>query len=192
MSPGANNNLGIFTQPTNGDGGDVRGQELSASAPFNMFASWLDGFGAYGSYSRAASSVKLPDIIGLNPNQRVPTSGNISLPGLSKDNAKLTLYFEKWGFSAFVAGNYRSDYIGSVANDSIGGYPTLKRIKAQSWVSAQVGYDVQSGYLKGLGFRVEGNNLNDPTYVQLKSDGTVDSTNKTGHTLILKVNYKLQ
>ncbi|MGT3101476.1 hypothetical protein, partial [Klebsiella pneumoniae] len=68
----------------------------------------------------------------------------------------------------------------------------LKRIKAQSWVSAQVGYDVQSGYLKGLGFRVEGNNLNDPTYVQLKSDGTVDSTNKTGHTLILKVNYKLQ
>ncbi|MDP1244245.1 hypothetical protein, partial [Klebsiella pneumoniae] len=59
LSPGANNNLGIFTQPTNGDGGDVRGLELSASAPFNMFASWLDGFGAYGSYSRAASSVKL-------------------------------------------------------------------------------------------------------------------------------------
>jgi iron complex outermembrane recepter protein len=192
LAPGVNNNLGIFTQPANGNGGNLRGLELSASAPFNLLTSWLDGFGAYGSYSRTASSVKLPDILGLNPNQRVPTTGNISLPGLSKENAKLTLYFEKWGFSAFVADNYRSEYIGSVANDSTGGYPTLKRIKAQSWVSAQVGYDVQSGYLKGLGIRLEGNNLNDPTYVQLKSDGSVDSTNKTGHTLILKVNYKLQ
>ena len=71
-------------------------------------------------------------------------------------------------------------------------FPTLRRIKGSSWVSAQVGYDVQEGMFKGLGFRVEGNNLNDPTYVQLRSDGTVGSENKTGHTLILKVSYKLQ
>jgi iron complex outermembrane receptor protein len=192
LTPGSKGYLGIFTQPTNGDGGNVKGVEMSASAPFNLLTSWLDGFGAYGSYSYTSSSVKLPDILGLNPTQQVPVGGRMELPGLSKTNAKLTLYFEKWGFSAFVAQNYRSTYVGSVANDATGGYPTLRRIKGSSWVSAQVGYDVQEGWFKGFGIRVEGNNLNDPTYVQLKSDGTVDSENKTGHTLILKVSYKLQ
>ena len=192
LLPGSKGYKGIFTQPTNGDGGNVKGIELSASAPFNLITSWLDGFGAYGSYSHTSSSVKLPDIIGLNPTQQVPQVGRMDLPGLSKDNAKLTLYFEKWGFSAFVAENYRSTYVGSVANDATGGYPTLRRIKGSSWVSAQVGYEIQEGMFKGLSFRVEGNNLNDPVYQQLKADGTVDSENKTGHTLILKVTYKLQ
>ena len=79
-----------------------------------------------------------------------------------------------------------------MANDAIGGYPTLRRIKGSSWVSAQVGYDVQEGMFKGLGFRVEGNTLNDPTYIQLNADGSVNSENKTGHTLIMKLTYKLQ
>lgn len=192
LTPGSKGYTGIFTQTVNGSGGNVHGFELAASAPFNMITDWLDGFGAYGSYSNTGSSVKMPDLIGLNPSQQVPTVGNMPLPGLSKENAKLTLYFEKWGFSAFVAQNYRSTYVGSVANDATGGYPTLRRIKGSSWVSAQVGYEVQDGMFKGLGFRVEGNNLNDPSYVQLKADGTVDSENKTGHTIIMKLSYKLQ
>lgn len=192
LKAGSKGYQGIFTQPTNGDGGNVKGIELSASAPFNVISSWLDGFGAYGSYSYTTSSVKLPDILGLNPNQQVPQGGRMDLPGLSKENAKLTLYFEKWGFSAFVAENYRSTYVGSVANDATGGYPTLVRIKGSSWVSAQVGYDFQEGMLKGLGIRLEGNNMNNPPYVQLKANGDVDKTNKTGHSLGLKVTYKLQ
>ena len=36
---------GIFTQTVNASGGNIKGVELSASLPFNMFASWLDGFG---------------------------------------------------------------------------------------------------------------------------------------------------
>jgi len=192
LTPGSKGYTGIFTQTVNGSGGNVRGYELAASAPFNMITDWLDGFGAYGSYSNTSSSVNLPDLLGLNPSAQVPAIGKMELPGLSKKNAKLTLYFEKWGFSAFVAQNYRSTYVGSVANDAIGGYPTLRRIKGSSWVSAQVGYDVQEGMFKGLGFRVEGNNLNDPTYIQLNADGSVNSENKTGHTLIMKLTYKLQ
>lgn len=192
LTPGSKGYEGIFTQTVNGNGGNVRGYELAASAPFSMITDWLDGFGAYGSYSNTSSSVNLPDLLGLNPAQQVPAAGKMELPGLSKKNAKLTLYFEKWGFSAFVAQNYRSTYIGSVANDAIGGYPTLRRIKGSSWVSAQVGYEIQEGMFKGLSFRVEGNNLNDPSYVQLRADGTVDSENKTGHTLIMKLSYKLQ
>ena len=193
LSVPARGAIGTFTTSVNGNGGDLRGVELAASAPFNLFAPALDGFGMSASLSVTDSSVSLPNLIGLNPNQQVPTGGEtIPLPGLSKDNRKLTLYYEKSGFSAFVAANTRSTYVGSVANDATGGYPTLRYIEGSTWVSAQVGYEFQEGALKGLGLRLEGNNLNRPTYRQLKADGTVDSENKTGSTIMLKVSYKLQ
>ena len=152
----------------------------------------LDGFGASASYSDTQSSVELPNTLGQNPNQQVTTSaGKIPLPGLSKQNAKLMLYYEKGGFSAFIAQNYRSTYVGSVANDAVGGYPTLRYIEGSSWVSAQVGYEFQEGPLKGLSMRLQGNNLNKPVYRQLKADGvTVDSETKTGAEVSLKVGYK--
>ena len=59
-----------------------------------------------------------------------------------------------WGFSALVAENYGSTFVGSVANDATGGYPTLRRIRGSSWVSAHVGYDVQDGLFKGRGVRL--------------------------------------
>jgi iron complex outermembrane recepter protein len=185
---------GIFTTNVNGKGGNLHGIELAASLPFGLFTSDLDGFGLTASYSETASSVRLPNIIGQNPNQPVNIAlGSIPLPGLSRQNAKLMFYIEKGGFSAFVAQNYRSKYIGSVANDAIGGYPTLAYIDASTWVSAQIGYEVQSGPVKGLGIRLEGNNLNKPVYRQLKADGeTLDKETKSGASIALKVSYKFQ
>ncbi|MBK7613298.1 MAG: TonB-dependent receptor [Burkholderiales bacterium] len=184
--------VGTFTTSVNGSGGDLSGVELSASAPFNLLSKMLDGFGASASYSETSSSVSLPNTLGQNPNQQVSVSaGRISLPGLSKQNAKLMLYYEKAGFSAFVAQNYRSTYVGSVANDATGGYPTLRYIQGSSWVSAQVGYEMQDGPLKGLSLRLEGNNLNKPVYRQLKGDGvTVDTETKTGAEVAVRVAYK--
>ncbi len=175
-----------------GLGGNLKGYELSASLPFNLATHWLDGFGATGSYSYTDSSVKSsPNIIGLNPDQQ-PASGSIGLLGLSKTNAKLTLYYEKEsGFSAFVADNLRSRYIGDVANSTVGGYPTLMFIEGQRWVSAQIGYEIQDGYLKGLAFRLEGNNLNRPYYQETRYDGSVNTRTQTGGTVFLSVNYKL-
>ncbi|MBQ0930472.1 TonB-dependent receptor [Ideonella sp. 4Y16] len=184
--------IGTLTTSVNGNGGNLYGVELTASVPFNLAAAFLDGFGGSISYADTQSSVKLPNVLGKNPNQQVSKAdGEIPLPGLSRKNAKLMLYYEKAGFSAFVAQNYRSTYIGSVANDAVGGYPTLRYIEGSSWVSAQVGYEMQEGPLKGLGLRLEGNNLNKPVYRQLKADGkTVDTETKTGASLSLKVNYK--
>ncbi|MBV8664918.1 MAG: TonB-dependent receptor [Burkholderiaceae bacterium] len=185
------NNVGVLTQTVNGSGGNLKGYELSASVPFNLASKWLDGFGAFGSYSSTTSSVQLPNIIGLNPDQN-PLPGSIGLPGLSKENAKLTLYYEKNGFSAFVADNYRSRYIGSVTNSTVGGYPTLQYIESQRWVSAQIGYEIQDGYMKGLAIRLEGNNLNRPWYQQTNFDGSINMRTQTGGTVFLSVNYKLQ
>ncbi len=183
--------VGFYTTTANGAGGNISGIELAGSAPFNMLTPVLEGFGATASLSSTSSSVNLPNTIGLNPTQQVPVNGGtIQLPGLSKTNTKLMLYYERAGFSAFVAQNKRSAYIGSVSNSTVGGYPTLARIDPQTWVSAQIGYEFQSGYLKGLGMRFEGNNLNKPTYHE--ETGTSSKTEKTGASYGFKLNYKYQ
>jgi iron complex outermembrane recepter protein len=182
--------LGPYTTTVNGHGGNLKGFELTAQVPFSMFTSYLTGFGVNGSFSDTTSSVQAPNTIGLNPTQPA-AAGTIPLPGLSHLNKKAMVYYERAGFSAFVAMNYRSEYIGSVANNTVGGYPTLVFIEPQRWVSAQVGYEVQSGWLKGLGVRLEGNNLNKPVYKEANFAGATTTTNKTGASVDLRVSYKL-
>jgi iron complex outermembrane receptor protein len=182
--------LGTFTRSVNGNGGNLRGIELAASVPFGMMTHWLEGFGITASYSSTESSVRLPNLVGLNPAQQVPTGGTtIPLPGLSHINEKVVFYYERAGFSAFVADNKRSEYIGSVSNTTIGGYPALIIIRPQTWVSAQAGYEFQSGPLKGLGLRFEGNNMNKPIYKEHNPNGN-DFSNKTGATYAFKLSYK--
>ena len=182
--------IGAFTSNTNGSGGNLKGFELTAQLPFSMLTSYLTGFGINGSFSSTTSSVRSPNTIGLNPTQPA-AAGTIPLPGLSHTNEKVMMYFERWGFSAFVAENSRSQYIGSVANNTVGGYPTLTYIQPQKWVSAQVGYEVQSGWLKGLAVRLEGNNLNKPVYKESNLAGAITATNNTGASVDLRVSYKL-
>ena len=78
-----------------------------------------------------------------------------------------------------------------MSNNTVGGYPTLVFIQPQRWVSAQVGYEVQAGWLKGPGVRLEGNNLNKPVYEEANYAGSITTTNKTGATVDLRVSYKL-
>ena len=181
---------GIYTSTANGSGGNLKGTELTASIPMNLVANFLDGFGVTASYSYTTSSVMLPNSIGQNPDQG-PNPGSIPLPGLSKTNDKLMMYYEKSGFSAFVAENMRSKYVGSVGNTTVGGWPSLEYIEAQRWVSAQVGYEFQTGTLKGLSLRFEGNNINRPYYQINNSDGSVNSKSQTGATYFLSLGYKL-
>lgn len=184
--------LGTYTTTVNGSGGNLRGVELAASLPFDLMTSWLEGFGITASYSSTMSSVELPNLIGLNPSQQVPTAGaKMQLPGLSHINEKAMFYYERAGFSAFVADNYRSQYIGSVANSQVGGYPALVLILPQQWISGQIGYEFQSGALKGLGLRFEANNLNKPKYREVQANGSIN-TNETGAIYALKLHYKFQ
>lgn len=191
--PASGSYIGQYTTTVNGSGGNVKGIELSASLPFDLFTHYLYGFGLTTSYSNTLSSVHLPNLIGLNPSQPVPTTGGtISLPGLSHINEKVVFYYERFGFSAFVADNRRSQYVGSVSNTTVGGYPSLINIAPQTWVSAQIGYEFQSGFAKGLGLRLEGNNINKPIYKEYKADGSLNFSNQTGATYILRLNYKYE
>ncbi len=188
----ANGWNGTFTQTINGHGGNLRGIELAASLPFGMMTSWLDGFGLTGSYSNTLSSVVVPNTIGLGPANQVPLNLSMPLPNLSHINEKVIFYFEKWGFSAFVADNKRSEYIGSVANTTIGGYPSLVYILPQTWVSAQAGYEFQSGWAKGFGIRFEGNNMNKPKYQTIQAFGGPVTTIQTGANYDLRFYYKFE
>jgi iron complex outermembrane recepter protein len=188
----ANGWNGTFTEQINGHGGNLHGIELAASLPFGMMTSWLDGFGLTGSYSNTLSSVVVPNTIGLGPANQVPLNLTMQLPNLSHINEKVIFYFEKWGFSAFIADNKRSEYIGSVANTTIGGYPSLVYILPQTWVSAQAGYEFQSGWAKGFGIRFEGNNMNKPKYQTIQAFGGPVTTVQTGANYDLRFYYKFE
>jgi len=182
--------IGQYVTTVNGSGGNLKGFELAAQLPGSMLTHWLTGFGVSGSFSDTTSSVRMPNTIGDNPTQPAG-AGTIQLLGLSHINDKVMVYYERFGFSAFIAENSRSRYVGSVANTTIGGYPTLTYIEPQKWISAQVGYEVQEGWLKGLGVRLEGNNLNKPVYKESNYAGSITNTNKTGASVDLRVSYKL-
>ena len=57
-------------------------------------------------------------------------------------------------------------------------------------MSAQVGYEFQSGPAKGLGIRFEGNNMNKPVYRDFNGSNT--NSNETGAFYGFKLTYKLQ
>jgi iron complex outermembrane receptor protein len=174
--------IGIYTSPVNGSGGQMKGIELSASLPLNTLTRYLDGFGVVANASQTGSSITAPDTTNGG-------SGNMELPGLSKRVASLTLYYEKNGFSARVADRYRSDFIGSVETNT--GDQQLTYIQGGQTIDLQLGYEIQTGPLKGVSLLVEMNNVNDQEYKEYrKVKSNVITDTKYGRTLLYGLNYK--
>ena len=95
--------IGVLSAPGNGDGGWVRGIEVSGAIEFGKFAPFLDGFGAQGSISRSAYKLK-------------PAAQKVIpvLPGFSKWTYNITGYYEKNGFQARASYRYRDAFEGEV------------------------------------------------------------------------------
>jgi iron complex outermembrane receptor protein len=172
-------NIGEFTQPQNGTGGVIRGVELAASIPFNMAFDFLDGFGGSVSYARTGSKIK-------------PFGdGNTSpLPGLSRQTSNITLYYEKNGLSARVSQRARSDFLGEII-----GFASTRRfqfIKAERVIDLQLGYEIQTGFLKGTSLLLQINNANNAKYQEYQDtpDNITNST-KYGSTVLFGLNYKM-
>ncbi len=185
--PYAGSTVGYMNLPINGSGGSIKGVELSASLPFSMLWKALDGFGFYASYSNTSSSISLPSIgiTGADIN-----TGSIPLPGLSKKVASAQIYFEKWGFQARVSQRYRSDFVGEIT-DTVGDR-RLTYIKGESVTDAQIGYEFQSGPVKGLSILLQGYNLGNAEFIRYRDtpSNEVERT-KYGKTYLLGLNYKL-
>jgi TonB-dependent receptor len=180
---------GRFTRPVNGDGGNLKGLELSVALTGELFADALSGFGTILSVSRTESSITIQD----PPNNQF-TGGNglgdIPLPGLSKTVWNATLYYENAGFSARVATRSRSKYIGEVTN--FANDRAFKYVKGDLITDAQLGYEFGAGALHGLSILLQVNNVTNEPYIAYSvSETRLQDFQEYGRQYLLGVNYRL-
>jgi len=178
--------VGTFTGPENGEGGKLKGLELTASIPLDMLWAPLEGFGIQASATFNDSDIKI-----LDPESASSVGSDpISLPGLSDRVYNFTGYYERNGFEARVSERVRSDFIGEIGN--FNGNRTLRYVVGESITDAQVSYTFgDTTSLKGLSLLLQATNLtNEPyrTYAGTK-DRPLEYI-EWGRTYILGVNYK--
>lgn len=170
--------IGEYTQPVNGEGGWIKGWEFALSVPFELLWAPLEGFGIQANYSDTDSDVPLG-----------PT-GSDPLPGLSKHVSNITLYYDRYGFSARVAQRHRSQFVGEF--QGFGGDRTRLAFNSETVTDVQLGYTFQDGPLKDLGFLLQVNNLENEPFTS-SFDGRDDRPRQFweyGRTYLFGVNYR--
>ena len=181
--------IGTFTQPVNGQGGNLEGVELSVSLTGELLTDALQGFGALFSVAETDSSIKIQDPPGNNF-LTGNNLGEIPLPGLSKTVWNATLYYENYGFSARIATRARSKYIGEVTN--FANDRALKYVKGDQITDAQIGYAFGPGKLDGLSILFQVNNLtNEPYIAYAVTETRQQDFQQYGRQFLLGINYKL-
>lgn len=169
---------GVRSVPTNGDGGNAKGLELTLSLSGELLSDYLEGFGAILTQSFTDSNI-----------QPQNTASN-RLPGLSKQVRGLQFYYEKNGFSARISQNYRSAFLGDFTSNI--GSPDQRIVSETTLVDAQIGYTFEGGALDGVDISLQGYNLNDEPIVST-IDGdelrTIDYQSY-GPSYALNVSYK--
>jgi iron complex outermembrane receptor protein len=177
-------NIGTINRPANGQGGFVRGIELTASMQLNMLWDRLDGFGIQASASGTDSSI--------HPNG---PGTKEKLPGLSGVVANLTAFYEKNGFSARISERYRSAFRGEVTG--LFAQRAFSEILAEKQIDVQLGYEFQDGPYKNLGFLVQVNNLNNQPYQTKQGSAFASGAyaperyTTYGRQVLFGLNYKL-
>ncbi len=178
-------NFGQFSSPYNGKGGKLKGLELTASLPLDLFWKSAEGFGFIASASFFDSNIKIRD-----PESASSVgSGDISLPGLSDEVYSLTAYYENHGFGARLSQRMRSDYIGEIGN--FAGNRTLRYVEGENQLDAQLSYTIETGRFDGVTFLFQASNLTDEayrTYAETK-DRPLENI-EWGRTYLLGVSYK--
>ncbi len=177
-------NMGTLNRPANGEGGMVRGLELSGSLDAGLLWEPLSGFGVVASASSTESSI--------HPNG---PGTKEKLPGLSGVVSNVTLFYEKNGFSARISQRYRSAYRGEVTG--LYAQRAFSEILAEKQIDFQTGYSFEQGELKGLGLLLQVNNLNNSPYQTRQGDpftgGSYAPERYTtyGRQLMLGMSYKM-
>jgi iron complex outermembrane receptor protein len=123
--------------------------------------------------------------------------GPKTLPGLSRKVANLTLYYEKYGWSARIAERYRSSFTGeAVALFDQLGYTTILPNKQ---TDLQLGYAFPEGRWNGLSILLQVSNLTNTPDATAQVAGLPNNIKVArpleydtwGRTVMLGVNYKL-
>ena len=184
--PYAGSTRGRYTQPLNGDGGNLYGYELAVNVPFSMVSSYLDGFGVLVNHSDTKSSIDLPREGFANV---TGAAISIPLPGLSRKVTNLRVYYEKNGFQIAAAARKRSSFLGQVSDYQDNTQLTF--IKGETIVDLQASYEIQSGWLKGVSLYAQAQNMNNEPFLEFTDDEN-NPTNRVdyGRTYHFGASYK--
>jgi len=127
-----------FSVPTNTDGGDVKGFEISYQQPFSFLPGFFSHFGIILNYTGVDSEIEYfapPAIVNGVPLPQQTVKNDLT--GLSKSAYNATLYWENEIFGARVSAAYRDDYLTTVPgrnnNDVEGTISTLNVDFSASW-----------------------------------------------------------
>ena len=172
--------VGKINQPINGDGGYLKGVELSISVPLDILWNPLKGFGIQASYSDTKSSIS-PN----GPGTSEP------LPGLSKYVSNVTAYYENHGFSVRYSRRSRSAF--RAETRGFGADLQLINIDGETVQDAQVNYTFNSGALEGLAFYLQVSNIGDEPFTTSDAgdpDARPIQFFEYGRTTLLGFSYK--
>ena len=125
---------GSSALPTNTDGGDLKGFEISYQQPFSFLPGFFSNFGVILNYTGVESEIEYlsPPVVG-RPQQTVKDD----LTGLSKSAYNARCTGRTRSFSARVSAAYRDEYLTTVPgrnnNDVEGTAETLTIDASASW-----------------------------------------------------------
>ena len=102
----------LLTRYTNGDEGTVDGFEIAYQQFFDFLPGWLSGFGVQGNFTYIDSSGGRNTSQNiLDPLQNSASGDPLPLEGMSRTSYNLAALYEKHGFSARLAYNWREEYL---------------------------------------------------------------------------------
>lgn len=127
-----------FSLPTNTDGGNLRGFEISYQQPFSFLPGFFSHFGLILNYTGVESEINYlgpPVVVAGVALPQVTVKDDLT--GLSKSAYNATLYWENEKFGARVSAAYRDDYLTTVPgrnnNDVEGTIETLNVDFSATW-----------------------------------------------------------
>jgi iron complex outermembrane recepter protein len=133
----------IITSEENGDGGGIKGLELTYQSRFHFLPGFLQDFGVYANYAFVDSDIT----------EFAPASNPYSIVGLAKHTSQFDLFYNKGGFETRVAWKHHSPFTvapGWVATQ-------LKELGEEDLFDASISYSWNDRYT----VRLQGHNLTD-------------------------------
>lgn len=175
--------VGTVSTPVNAGKGKIYGAELAAQY------AWAMGLGVAANYTYSESQ----------SDQDTAFDTDLPIPGVSKNSANFTVYFEKFGFNARAAYSWRDKAVNSSLVGSTFAFPDQNGTQVvygvfsapYAQLDAQIGYDFKVGDSQ-LGVFLSANNItNEAQHTYLQYENLPFTYNDTGRRLFLGAKFKL-
>jgi len=161
----------------NGEGGYIRGLELSYTQTFNFLPSFWRGLGVSGSVSAVNSKISV-----TNPFDPTNATARLPFPGLVERSGNLTVFYSYGGFETRLSTTHQGSFVGEALN--ITKQPVI--YAAETVVDYQASYKFDSGL--NLIFSI-GNLTDEPNRSYMLSEELPRRLNWFGRTYSLGANY---